>query len=69
MPNRDMSQSYVVKLAFPGKKPFFFGNVVCDANAPMHEVQAAASAKLTEYLPDGWVMEQCIPGAIWMRLA
>lgn len=67
MTTRSMSQCYVCQLAFPGKKPLWFGTVVCDAQAPHHEVEAACREKVSEHLPDGWQLVKVCPGAIWLK--
>lgn len=67
MASRAMSQSYVVELAYPGKKPIFFGNVICDAGVGEHEVMIAAAAKVDEHLPLGYELRRCIRGAVWFK--
>ena len=55
------------KFSYPDKKPFMFGTAFCRKEAPLAEVEEEIANQLREILPDGWIIKDLIPGAIFFQ--
>lgn len=56
---------WCAKIQYPNLKPLVAGTIFIEANAPMHEVEAAFKKKFTEFIPDTYEIKELIRGSIW----
>lgn len=57
-------RAWIVEIAYPGKKPIWFGTVFAPREAKELEVERMARATAGEHLPDGFHVIKLIPGML-----
>jgi hypothetical protein len=57
-------RSWVATVAYPGKEPFYFGNVLAPRGHSAYEVERTIEATIGKHMPLGFQVTQLQPGSL-----